>query len=165
MSRRPIPCGRPKVRPASFERTHLPRSARVDDMRHSAAKGVDGAVCVCPLIAPRSAFWSGEGSLVTRLEFVRIGSYHRWGVCRRCDSDVCHRCATGPRPEGSRAGAWALDLRRREWGRSRSNHDRRIQVPDVPQMCHMPLLSDDFGRPGSDCNPVTCGNTSGEGRT
>src|SRR5664280_3395473 len=79
-----------------------------------------------------SAFWSGEGSLVTRLEFVRIGSYHRWGV-PSCDSDVCHRCATGPGPEGSRAGAWALDLRRREWGRSRSNHDRRIQVPDVPQ--------------------------------
>jgi hypothetical protein len=25
----------------------MPRSARVDDMRHSAAKGVEGAVCVC----------------------------------------------------------------------------------------------------------------------
>ena len=33
-----------------------------------------------------------------------------------------------------------LDLRRREWGRSNSNHDRRIQVPDVSQMCHKPLL-------------------------
>src|SRR5674476_704291 len=37
-----------------------------------------------------SAFWSGEGSLVTRLEFVRIGSYHRWG----CAVDATRTCAT-----------------------------------------------------------------------
>src|SRR5450759_426694 len=32
-------------------------------------------------------------------------------------------------------------------------------------MCHKPLPRDDSGRDEADCKPLTCGNTSGSGRT
>jgi mRNA interferase RelE/StbE len=95
-------------------------------------------------------------SLVTRLEFVgssprgaaQAEPHPKWLSPPLCPVDSTRACATDVphalAPERSVAGTWALDLRRRDWGRSRSNHDRRIQIPDVPQMCHKRLLRDDF---------------------
>jgi hypothetical protein len=59
----------------------LRQSARVDDMRHSAAKGVEGAVCVCPLYAAFRAV-------------VPLG-LRRTGRCRGCPT---------PAPQGR--GGW-----------------------------------------------------------
>jgi hypothetical protein len=35
----------------------------------------------------------------------------------------------------------------------------------VPQMCHTPLLRDDFERQKTDRKSLSCGNTGGAGRT